>query len=67
MGIAKKNRRNLLTLARKHEAEAIALLAAQPEREAVAPGYSSLLRHGMGFCSTRRNRAMKQLWRYCVL
>ncbi len=35
MGIAKKNRRNLLTLARKHEAEAIALLAAQPEREAV--------------------------------
>ena len=35
MGLAKKNRRNLLTLARKHEAEAIALATAQPEREAV--------------------------------
>jgi hypothetical protein len=37
MGIAKKNRRHLLTLARKHEAEAIAgaRLAAQPDRDAV--------------------------------
>ncbi|MDR3176849.1 MAG: relaxase/mobilization nuclease domain-containing protein, partial [Desulfovibrio sp.] len=37
MGIAKKNRRNLLALARRHEAEAIAKarLAVQPEREAV--------------------------------
>jgi len=37
MGIAKKNRRNLLSIARKHEAEAIAKvrLAIQPEREAV--------------------------------
>jgi len=37
MSIAKKNRRNLLSIARKHEAEAIARarLAVQPEREAV--------------------------------
>jgi hypothetical protein len=37
MGIAKKNRRNLLALARKHEAEAIAKakLEQMPEREAV--------------------------------
>jgi len=37
MGIAKKNKRNLLTLARKHEAEAIAKvrLDRTPEREAV--------------------------------
>jgi hypothetical protein len=37
MGIAKQNRRNLLSIARKHEAEAIARarLAMQPEREAV--------------------------------
>ena len=37
MGIAKRNRRNLLVLARKHEAEAIAKarLALQPEREDV--------------------------------
>ena len=37
MGIAKKNRRNLLSIARKHEADAVAgtRLAMQPEREAV--------------------------------
>ena len=37
MGIAKRNRRNLLVLARKHEAEVVAKarLALQPEREAV--------------------------------
>jgi len=37
MGIAKQNRRNLLSIARKHEAEDIARarLAMQPEREAV--------------------------------
>jgi len=37
MDIAKKNRRNLLSIARKHEAEAIAKarFAMQPEREAV--------------------------------
>jgi hypothetical protein len=37
MGMAKKNRRNLLALSRRHEAEAIAgtRLSLQPEREAV--------------------------------
>jgi hypothetical protein len=52
MAIAKRNRRNLLTLTRKHEAEAIAKarLAAQPEREAVRrdipfSSWSGFLRH----------------------
>ena len=52
MDIAKKNRRNLLVLARKHEAEAIARarLAMQPEREAVRrdipfTSWSGFLRH----------------------
>jgi hypothetical protein len=52
MEIAKRNRRNLLALARKHEAEAIvrARLALQPEREAVRrdipfSSWSGFLRH----------------------
>jgi hypothetical protein len=52
MAIAKRNRRNLLTLARKHEAEAIAKarLSAQPERDAVRrdipfSSWSGFLRH----------------------
>jgi len=45
MDIAKRNRRNLLALARKHEAEAIAKarLAFLPERESRAAGYSICL------------------------
>jgi hypothetical protein len=52
MGIAKKNRCNLLSIARKHEAEAIARtrLAIQPEREAVRrdvpfTGWNGFLQH----------------------
>ena len=52
MGIAKRNRRNLLALARKHEAEALAKakLEFQPEREAVRrevpyTSWSGFLRH----------------------
>jgi hypothetical protein len=52
MDIAKRNRRNLVALARKHEAEAIARarLALQPEREAVRrdipfSSWSGFLRH----------------------
>ena len=52
MDIAKRNRRNLLALARKHEAEAIAKarLAVLPDREAVRRGipfssWTSFLRH----------------------
>jgi len=52
MEIAKRNRRNLLALSRKHEAEAIARarLAIQPEREAVRldipfSSWSGFLRH----------------------
>ena len=55
MGIAKRNKRNLLALARKHEAEATAKarLAMQPEREAVRrdipfSSWSGFLRYEAG-------------------
>jgi hypothetical protein len=55
MGIAKRNKRNLLALARKHEVEAIAKarLAMQPGREAVRrdipfSSWSGFLRHEAG-------------------
>jgi hypothetical protein len=55
MEIAKRNKRNLLALARKHEVEAVAKtrLALQPEREAVRrdipfSSWSGFLRHEAG-------------------